>query len=110
MTFLGGLRHLSRGNADRIQTAAVGVRNIPVSKKATIVNGQVKFIEQQGNALLPRIGQMQRANTAGTNERSQRYGAFNKKEYGEKPCWRQTKNEQVDQKVTRLFENYKLID
>ena len=39
-----------------------------------------------------------------------RYGAQNVKEYGRPPCWRKTKQQQIDEKVGGLFESYRAID
>ena len=51
-----------------------------------------------------------RANTAGNGTRPQRYGAQRAKNYGPPPVWRKTKNQQVDEKVGKLFEAYRTID
>ena len=72
------------------------------------------------NPLLPKIGangrvsgSLNRAATAGNingGQRPVRYGAQNEKSYGKPPCWRKTKQEQVDNKVGNLFESYRAID
>ena len=62
----------------------------------------------ESNSLLPRIGQLQRANTA--NGQKQRYGAQHEKQYGPAPVWRKTHKQAVDEKIGKLFESYRKID
>lgn len=56
----------------------------------------------------------QRANTANAQahggRRPPRYGAQHAKQYGMQPVWRKSKQQQVDEKVSSLFESYRVID
>ena len=51
-----------------------------------------------------------RASTAAHGKKPPRYGAQNAKSFGPCPVWRKTKQEQVDSKVSNLFESYRAID
>ena len=70
---------------------------------------------QSQHPLLPQLGARrnslgQRAATAGNVSRPPRYGAQHEKSYGGPPNWRKSKKQQVDEKVSSLFESYKAID